>query len=283
METKALDVDVGDDLVLRVNDTGDGPPLLVLHGFTGSSETWAPLVPTFRSAHRVVTVDLPGHGLSSAPANPRRYSLAALANDLARVIDALSIERTAMMGYSMGGRAALRFALAFPDRLAALVLESTSPGIADADVRRDRIAADAALADRIEKDGTDAFVDEWERLPLWESQQNVPDAVREILRKQRLSNRPIGLANSLRGAGTGTETPVHDQLGQILSPTLVVAGALDRRYVEIANILATSIPTSKAFIVPNAGHAVHFEQPRTLADATVSFLGSVPSSGGRWL
>ena len=283
LETKAFDVDVGDDLGLRVNDTGDGPPLLVLHGFTGSSETWAPLVPTFRSAHRLIAIDLPGHGLSSAPADPLRYSLTALANDLARVLDAISVERAAIMGYSMGGRAALRFALAFPDRLAALVLESTSPGIADADVRHERIAADAALANRIEKDGTEAFVDEWEKLPLWESQRNLPDAAREMLRKQRLSNRPIGLANSLRGAGAGTDTPVHDQLGQIRSPTLVVAGALDRRYVEIAGVLATSIPKGRAFIVPDAGHAVHFEQPGMFAEATVSFLRGVPSSGGRWL
>lgn len=281
-DTQHLEVDVGDDLVLHASDTGTGPPLLLLHGFTGSSETWAPLTPAFVAAHRVIAIDLPGHGRSSAPASPRRYSLASFGDDLARVLDVFSVERVAIMGYSMGGRAALRFALAYPERLAALILESTSAGIVDPDLRRERIAADTALAERIERDGIEAFVDEWERLPLWESQKSLPDVAREVLRKQRLSNRADALANSLRGAGAGTDTPVHDELGQIRSPALVIAGALDPRYVEIAANLARSIPNASTFIVPDAGHAVHVERPEALADATVSFLRGVPSSGAQW-
>jgi 2-succinyl-6-hydroxy-2,4-cyclohexadiene-1-carboxylate synthase len=138
------------------------------------------------------------------------------------------------------------------------------------------------LSERIERDGIEAFVDEWEMLPLWESQRVLPDSTREMLRKLRLSNRPSGLANSLRGAGAGTDTPVQGRLGEIGAPTLVVAGALDSRYVEIAAILVASIPNARTFIVPDAGHAVHFERPEALADAIVSFLRGVQSSGARW-
>jgi 2-succinyl-6-hydroxy-2,4-cyclohexadiene-1-carboxylate synthase len=187
------------------------------------------------------------------------------------------------MGYSMGGRAALRFALNCPERLAALVLVSTSPGITDPDLRSQRVAADAMLADKIEKNGVDAFVDEWEKQPLWESQRSLPEVVRDVLRKHRLSNRPDGLANSLLGAGAGADAPVHDRLEEIGMQTLVVAGALDSRYVELAALLATSIPNASAFIVPDAGHAVHVERPDALTDATISFLRGVPSSGDRWL
>ena len=74
-----------------------------------------------------------------------------------------------------------------------------------------------------------------------------------------------------------------DRLGAIQSPALVIAGALDARYVEIAETMAASMPQAGIFIVPNSGHAVHLEQPQALADATVSFLRSVPSSGDRWL
>ncbi|MEO8575097.1 MAG: 2-succinyl-6-hydroxy-2,4-cyclohexadiene-1-carboxylate synthase [Gemmatimonadales bacterium] len=280
-DTRHLDVDVGDELVLHVGDTGTGPPLVLLHGFTGSSETWAPLISTLVAANRVIAIDLPGHGRSSSPASPRRFSLASFADDLARVLEVLSVERVAVMGYSMGGRAALRFALAHPDKLAALILESTSPGIADTELRRERSATDTALAERIERYGIEAFVDEWERLPLWETQTSLSDVARDVLRKQRLANRPKGLANSLRGAGAGTDAPVHDRLGEIGAPTLVVAGALDSRYVEIAAILATSIPNAIQLIVPATGHAVHFERPEALADATVSFLRGVQSSGAR--
>jgi len=282
-DVRQLDVDAGDGLALHVLDSGVGPPLMLLHGFTGSTETWTPLVPAFRAGHRVITVDLPGHGHSSAPVDPRRYALKLFADDLVRVLDALSIDRVALLGYSMGGRAAIRFALAHYDRLAALVLESTSPGIADSEVRRSRIASDAALAELIEDAGIEAFVDKWEMLPLWESQRTLPDVVRERLRLQRLANRPDGLANSLRGGGAGVDITVVDKLGTISAPTLVVAGALDSRYVELGTTLARSLSDARLAIVPGAGHAVHLEQPEAFADAAISFLRDVASADGRWL
>ena len=277
------DVDVGDGLLLHVTDNGAGPPLLLLHGFTGSTETWSPLVPHFADLHRVIAVDLPGHGRSSAPSDPGRYALDRFAGDLVRVLDALSIDRVALLGYSMGGRAGLRFALAHGDRLAALILESTSPGIPDAELRSERIIADQMLADAIESDGIEAFADRWERLPLWESQAKIPDGVRQKLREQRLQNTAIGLANSLRGAGAGVEMSVLHRLEDIQAPVLVVAGSLDSRYVELGRAMVSSIPNSRMVVVPEAGHAVHLEQPEALTGAALSFLRGLPSDGGRWL
>lgn len=280
---RQLDVAAGDGLVLHITDQGDGPPLLLLHGFTGAAETWTPLIPALSAAHRVITVDLPGHGQSSAPADPQRYSLDAFAKDLIRVLDALSLDRVALMGYSMGGRAALRFASSPSDRVAALILESTSPGISDPDARRARVESDAALADFILKRGIEAFVDKWERLPLWESQRALPGDARARLREQRLRNRPEGLANSLRGAGAGADIPALDQLRKIKVPTRVVVGALDSPYIELGKTLASSLPNASMTIVPNAGHAVHFEQPGALTNVILQFLRDVASTGGEWL
>lgn len=275
-------VDVGDGLRLHVERAGAGPPLVLLHGFTGATTTWTPLLPRLATEHETLAIDLPGHGLSSAPASPARYALARFADDLLRVLDALVIDRFALLGYSMGGRAALRVALRAPDRVAALVLESTSPGIADPARRAERHEADGALADEIEREGVSAFVRRWETLPLWASQHALPASARSRLRAQREANDAAGLANSLRGAGAGEDEPVLAQLGTFKAPVLLVAGALDGPYVAAGGEMAGAFPNARLTVVPDAGHAVHLERPDALTDAILEFLRGVPSSGGRW-
>ena len=94
-------LDTRDGMRLHVASSGDGPPLLLLHGFTGSSETWTPFRAPFGAAHRVIALDLPGHGRSSAPAEPESYALDRFARDLALVLDELGVDRVALLGYSM--------------------------------------------------------------------------------------------------------------------------------------------------------------------------------------
>ena len=189
-------VDVGDGVRLHATRLGEGPPLVLLHGFTGSTESWAPVRAALAGRFTTIAVDLPGHGRSTSPADPARYALARFAGDLARVLDALGIERTVLLGYSLGGRAALRFALERPERLVALVLESASPGIAKPAERAARLVADGVLADEIERDGITAFVDRWERLPLWTSQASSRRAAAvfavRLVRRRRItrSRRP---------------------------------------------------------------------------------------------
>ncbi len=269
------EVDVRDGLRLHVELGGAGPVLVLLHGFTGSGAAWATLREVLEPTHTVVAVDLPGHGRSGAPADPARYGLDRFADDLTRVLDVVGASRVALLGYSMGGRAALRFALRHPGRLDALVLESTSPGIADPAQRASRLAADRALADRIERDGVHAFVREWERLPMWESQRALPDEVRVALRAQRETNSAPGLANSLRGAGAVVDPPLHDRLGAIRAPTLLVAGALDAPYLAHAVEMQAHIPAARVVVVPEAGHAVHLERPDAFAGAVSAFLRPV--------
>ena len=268
-------VDVGDGVRLHATREGQGPPLVLLHGFTGSTESWGRVREALADRYTTVAVDLPGHGRSTSPADPGRYALSRFVEDLGRVLDALGLERSSLLGYSLGGRAALRYALDLPDRVDALVLESASPGIVDAAERAARVAADATLADRIEQDGVTAFVDDWERLPLWASQGALPPDVRSGLRAQRLGNDRRGLANSLRGAGAGLDLPVLGRLGALQVPTLLVAGALDAKYTELAREMEAMIPGAQLAIVPDAGHAVHLERPQQLAGLVLRFLEAV--------
>ncbi len=183
------------------SDEGSGAPLVLLHGFTGSSQNWAAHSAHFAHSHRVIAPDLLGHGRTDAPPDPARYSMAESAADLAELLAQIAPGPVTLLGYSMGGRLALYFALHYPERVARLILESASPGLATAQERQQRIAADEALAARIERDGIEKFVDFWEGISLFASQQRLPTAEREALRGGRLQNRVTGLAASLRGHG----------------------------------------------------------------------------------
>jgi 2-succinyl-6-hydroxy-2,4-cyclohexadiene-1-carboxylate synthase len=268
-------IDVGDGVHLHVVSSGVGAPLMVVHGFTGSTVTWEPLREALAARFTIHAVDLPGHGRSGAPRDPERHRLARLASDLSSILGALGLERAAVLGYSLGGRAALRLALDHPDRVAALVLESVSPGIVDPVERAERLEADAALADAIERAGIVAFVDRWERLPLWTSQTALPAPTRAALRAQRLTNQAHGLAASLRGAGPAADPPVLERLAGIDTPTLLIAGALDPKYVALGRLMERAIPRARLSIVDGAGHAVHLERPAAFATLVADFLGAV--------
>ena len=173
----------------------------------------------------------------------------------------------------MGGRAALRFAIAHPERTSALILESTSSGIHSEHARRERIDADETLARLIERDGVDAFVARWESLPMWNTQSALGDSGRAALRDQRLANTPRGLANSLRGAGAAVDMPALDRATRITARALVLAGELDPPYIEHGRRLAAAIPNATLKVIPHSGHAIHLEQPDLVLHEITGFLG----------
>jgi 2-succinyl-6-hydroxy-2,4-cyclohexadiene-1-carboxylate synthase len=263
-----------DGMTYQIMVAGDGPPLLLLHGFTGSAATWMPFVPALARHARILAVDLPGHGGTEAPDDVRFYTMSRLTADLPAICDVVAPgqPRLRVLGYSMGGRAALHLACAVPEHVSALVLESASPGIADPAERAARACADHALADRIEREGVHAFVAQWENLPLFAGQRRLPPDVWQRQREQRLANRPDGLANSLRGMGAGAQESLTERLHELAMPALLLAGALDEKYRTLAAMMASRIPRARAVIVPDAGHAVHLEQPATFEQVVTAFL-----------
>ncbi len=258
---------------LNVEARGRGEPLLLLHGFTGSAATWRDIAPAW-DGWRTLAVDLIGHGDSDAPPDEQRYTMELCVAGLVALLDAMSIARTCVLGYSMGGRVALHLAAAAPERVSALVLEGASPGIDDAAERDARVIADRATADGIERNGVAAFIDRWEQVPLFASQKRLPDDVRANLRAQRLRNRKEGLANSLRGMGAGAQQPLWSRLHALTMPSLLIAGEDDIKYREMARAMASRMPSARVCIVPGAGHAAHLEQPAVFSERVKEFLAT---------
>jgi 2-succinyl-6-hydroxy-2,4-cyclohexadiene-1-carboxylate synthase len=249
------------------------PPLLLLHGFTGGADTWAEAIARFPPRRRVLAIDLPGHG--PLPAEARTRGGIRIEDAVAAVLgflDDLDLARVDLLGYSMGGRVALRMALDHPGRVRALVIESASPGIADDAERAARRRADDEMADRIGRDGLDAFVDQWMAQPLFATQARLPAGARDRERAMRMRGDPAGLAACLRGMGQGAMAPMWDALPSLQAPALLLAGELDAKYRDLAAKMAARMSRARVVIVPGAGHAAHLEAPGAFTELVDRFL-----------
>lgn len=257
---------------LNVLTAGSGPPLLLLHGFTGTAQTWSGQVESWSRGRRVIAPDMLGHGGSEASVDPARHALACQAAELVTLLDLLEAVPATVVGYSMGARLALVLAIDHAHLVERLILESPSAGITDPAARAERRAADEQLAADLEREGTEAFVDRWERLPVLASHGALSEVARARLRSERLSHDPAGLAASLRGAGQGAMEPLRDRLAEVRAPTLVLAGALDPPGLERARIVAEGIPGARLEIVEGAGHTPHLETPEAFDDVVIGHL-----------
>ncbi len=254
---------------------GHGSPLLLLHGFTGSRIDWEPFVAEWSLRYQIIRIDILGHGRSAKPSEPLRYSMANVAGDLAAILAQLGLEQVHLLGYSMGGRLALYTAVQYPHLIHSLILESASPGLATENERRQRREQDAALADFIEAEGVPAFVDRWQQLPLWQSQAQLSFANREALRRQRLQNDANGLANSLRGMGTGQQPSLWPHLSALDMPVLLMVGQLDPKFCLINQNIAPQLSQAAYHEFAGAGHTVHLERPGAFSSLIMSWLASV--------
>ena len=245
---------------LHAERRGSGPPLVLVHGFTQSAQAWGPVGDGLAGSHTVIALDAPGHGRS-----------AGIGADLPGGAD-LMVEAAggpaAWLGYSMGGRYALHVALRHPDAVERLVLVSATAGIDDPAERAGRRASDEVLAARVEAEGLEPFLRWWLSLPLFATLP--PEAA---AMEARLGGDPAGLASSLRRAGTGTQEPLWDRLGELSIPVLVVAGALDDKYAALARRLRQAIgANAEVVIMEGAGHACHMEQPEAFLDIVRPWL-----------
>jgi 2-succinyl-6-hydroxy-2,4-cyclohexadiene-1-carboxylate synthase len=262
----------GKDVRLSYFVEGDGAPVTLLHGFTQSGRSWREVIARLGPAYRWIVPDLRGHGETvTRPGAP--CTMEACAGDLLMLWDHLGVEQTHLAGYSMGGRLALHVAARHPERILSLLTVGAHAGL-DESAREGRRRGDESLAERIEKDGLESFVDYWGGLPLFAGlERRGPSFVAQV-RAQRLENHVAGLACSLRGMGAGVMEPVWEELADVKFPCTFVAGQLDHGYVASARRLATTVPSGRVEVVQRAGHSVHQERPDAFSRVLAAHLAA---------
>ncbi len=239
--------------------------LLFLHGFTNTGASWEDVIAALPGSYHPQAPDLRGHGSASGA---RPVDLAAVLAE----IDALAPERFTLVGYSQGGRIALHAALApaLRGRIERLVLIGASPGLADPAERAARREADEALAAWAQTVTIEQFVSRWAQTPVLADQSA---SVRAAVFADRLRNTTDGLAAALRGLGTGTLASLWDRLGEITPPVELIVGERDAKFRATAERMVEGLPDARLHLVAGAGHAVHLEDPWTVAALIVATGG----------
>jgi 2-succinyl-6-hydroxy-2,4-cyclohexadiene-1-carboxylate synthase len=246
--------------------------LIFLHGFTSSANDWKKTAEIVDNRFNKIAVDLIGHGKSDAPTEFEQYSPSSMNAQLLDIINHFTKEKVILVGYSMGGRAALSFATNHPDKIKGLILESTSAGIENPAEREERVKSDEELAEFIEADPIEKFIDHWMNLEIFGTQKRLSNERLQELRMEKLQNSSLGLANSLRGFGTGRMPYLGDKLSSLNFPVLLITGELDSKFTQINKELVKKFPSANHQIVQNAGHNTHLEEAVRFTETTNRFL-----------
>lgn len=238
--------------------------VLACHGFTGCGADFGPLAAALPADYRLIAPDLPGHGSRAALRAPADYSLAAHL----RILDAAAAQADGpltLLGYSMGGRIALHWALAHPGKFRQLILVGASPGLATDAERAERAYADDAVAGYLRQQGLPAFYKYWHNQPFFKTLLALPRPQLEPILARRHANDPEGLALSLEHVGTGRLPSLWDRLGELTGPVDLVTGEHDPKFTELARRMGERLPRARLSVVEGCGHAVHLERPADLA------------------
>lgn len=250
------------------------PPMVFLHGFMGSGADWLPVAKRISDQFFCILPDLPGHGQNTQLNFNKPLTFDAVSTALSGFLSTVEKRPICLVGYSMGGRIALYFALEFPAVVTTLVLEGANPGLVGAEARRMRAELDRRRAEQLQQMGLDAFIDAWYTMPLFNSLQARPRLLQATKARRRQNNGPW-LAKVIRELSPGRQPSLWPHLERLTMPVALVIGALDAKYTALNEEMAAKILHSKLFVVPQAGHNVHLEQPARFAQLLTKFLRQV--------
>lgn len=258
--------------------------LVLLHGFTGSPASWDDVVERLEPTPRVIAPPMLGHDPdaideieppaaweSDDDAPPEHFGEEAFR--LFAGMFAQPGNRPAhIAGYSLGARVALMLIATAPEYFRSATLIGVNPGLRTEAERAQRRAADRRWIELLD-DGIEPFVDEWERLPLWATQQRLPADVLEAQRAARLSHDPRGLQASLRVTGLAEMPDLRPRLGDVRLPVTLIVGAEDAKFRALAEETAALLPDARVVVVPDAGHNLLLERPDVVSSEIGRHLG----------
>jgi pimeloyl-ACP methyl ester carboxylesterase len=238
---------------------GNGPPLLLTHGYSSTSAMWQGQIEALSERHKLVLWDMRGHGQSDYPEDPAAYSEALTVTDMAALLDEVGANAAIVGGLSLGGYMSLAFYRAHPARVRALLIIDTGPGFKKDDARETWNKRAHDTGDRFEREGL---------------------AVLKSASRERsiVSHRDAsGLARAARGMLTQRDARVIELLPNIRVPSLVVVGADDAPFLAASDYMAAKIPGAEKVILERAGHAANIDQPDAFNATVRAFLERVSS------
>lgn len=244
-----------DGVAIHYEVYGQGPTLLLSHGFSATSQMWAGQIEALSADHQLVLWDMRGHGQSDYPDDPAAYSEAATVADMAALLDAVGADKAIIGGLSLGGYMSLAFHRDHPERTAALLIIDTGPGYRKDEARDGWNRNALAIGDRYATRGLGSQSSAEQRASRHRSAE--------------------GLAHAARGMLTQRDASVMESLPTIAVPALVIVGADDTPYLAASDYMAGKIPGARKVVIPNAGHAANIDQPEAFNAAVADFLDSL--------
>jgi pimeloyl-ACP methyl ester carboxylesterase len=266
-----------DGVELAVETAGNGPGLMLVHGFGGAKEDFADHVPTLARDHTVVVFDHRGHGSSDKPDDPAMYSLERLAADTLQVADAVGLDSFRLLGHSMGGMTSRKIPLIAPERVDALIMMDTCAGpIPGFDPELMDAAAEVALTR-----GKDALKELLDMAKVLET-----PAYRRVLadrpgfaefEAKKWANLSAVMWGALAKALAHQSDDSQALAESLTVPLLIIVGEQDTPFVNPSKTLKQTIPSASLAVIPDAGHSPQFENPHAWIDAMLKFLATVPA------
>lgn len=233
---------------------GEGPALILTHGFSATSQMWKGQIDTLAPHFTVITWDMRGHGQSDYPSDPSEYTEEATVADIAALLDQAGADTAVVGGLSLGGYMSLAFQRAHPDRTRALLIIDTGPGYKNDEARNGWNANAVQRAERYEAEG-------------------LGDLSRASAEVRAASHRDAsGLARAARGMLTQRDARVIESLPEIRVPSIVIVGERDQPFLAASDYMAAKIPGAKKAVIPNAGHAANIDNPEAFNALLIDFL-----------
>ena len=238
---------------------GNGPAVLLSHGYGATSRMWTRQIETLKDRYRVITWDMRGHGESDSPGDQALYSEEATCGDMAAILRELGIEKAVIGGLSLGGYMSLAFNVRYPEMVNALMLFDTGPGYKNPAGREGWNRTAEARAVAFETKGLESLG---------------RGAEVRIARHRSAA----GLVKAARAMLAQFDSRIIESLEQIAVPTLVLVGANDEPFLGATDYMVNKIPGARRVVIPGAGHAANIDQPEAFNAAVEEFLAGLKLS-----
>lgn len=267
---------------LYFEETGQGYPIIFVHEFGSDFRAWEAQVCFFSRAYRCITYNARGYPPSDVPEDAALYGWEISVDDIAAVMRGLAIERTHLVGMSMGGYAVLQFGLRYPEKTSAIVAAATGSGSMsfqrDAWLKHSRILARAFI-----ERGMDAMAQRMAYHPTRiRLKQKDPEGWRRFAEHLR-QHSAVGMSNTM-ARFQALRPSLHefrDQFVELATPVLLAVGDEDETCLEANQMLESVLPAAGLWICPNTGHAINLEEPKAFNAQVEHFLCAVERGGWR--